>query len=301
MSVAVAIPCYNEAATIAKVVRAFRQALPEAAIWVVDNASTDGSAHAAAEAGASVVRESRRGKGYVTQTILETIRADALVIVDGDGTYRAEDVHDLLAPVLRGEADMVVGNRLRDADRTAMGYVHHAGNRLIVALLNALFRASFEDVLSGYRVLSRRFQQTVPLLAEGFEIETELTIQALRHGLLIREAPIHYEPRPEGSQSKLRTFKDGYRIVLTMMVLLRDHRPLVVFGFFGALCLLAAGAAGALRLLAYGGWHTLPPSVLAGVVLLCAVVGCISMGIGLLLNAINTRFQEFASLVKRRS
>lgn len=299
-SIVVAIPCYNEAAAIGRVVRAFRETLPEAAVWVIDNASTDGSAQEAARAGAQVIREPRRGKGYVVQTLFQTVRGDALVMVDGDGTYRAEDVRTLLAPILDGEADMVVGARLRGATEAAMGPLHHVGNRMIAALLNTLFRTSFEDVLSGYRVFSRRFQQEVPLLAQGFEVETELTVQALQRGLVTRELPVHYDPRPSGSQSKLRTFQDGYRIVVTMVVLLRDHRPIVVFGAFGVANLLAAFWAGCLRVLGHQGWLALSPSLLSGLVILCTIVGFLSIGIGLLLNVVNTRFREVTSLLTRR-
>lgn len=300
LSIAVAIPCYNEAHTIAGVVRGFRAALPEATIYVFNNNSNDGSADLAARAGAVVIRENRQGKGYVMQAILERVQADALVIVDGDGTYLADDVHRLLAPVLNHEADMVVGNRLQEATDDSMRPLHQLGNRLIVALINLLFRTDFEDVLSGYRVLSRRFQQQVPLLTPGFETETELTIQALERGLVIQEIPVGYKPRPPGSESKLQSFRDGYRILLTAAVLLRDHRPLAVFGSLGMISLAVACVAGILRLLEYAGWYTLPTSLLSGLVILCVLVGLLLLGIGLILNAINTRFREFTCLMRRR-
>lgn len=298
--VAVAIPCYNEAATIGKVIRDFRRLLPEAIIWVCDNASTDGSAEAARAAGAVVVREHRRGKGYAIQTILATVEADALVIVDGDGTYVAEDVQNLVAPVLKGEADMVVGNRIHGAPPEAMRQLHQVGNRWLVAMLNMLFSTSFQDVLSVYRVFSRRFQRGVPVLTAGFEVETELTIQALKAGMVIQEVPIGYQARLPGSTSKLRSFRDGYRIAMTMIILLRDHRPLVVFGTFGLCCFLVASVAGLLRILGARGWPALPSSTLSAVSTLGVIVGFSAVGVGLLLNAMNTRFRELACLLKRR-
>ena len=299
-SVAVAIPCYNEATTIGHVVRTFRTALPQATVWVIDNASTDESCPEASRAGARILHEPRQGKGYAMQAILETIRADAVVIVDGDDTYRAEDVHALLAPVLRGEADMVVGTRLRHVTPGAMAQLRQVGNGLIVTLLNTLFRASLEDVLSGYRVLSRRCQRDIPLLAQGFEVETELTLQALQRGLTILELPIHYDPRPAGSQSKLSIVRDGCRILLTMIVCLRDHRPLVAFGTCGALSLGLAALARKLWLLAPAGGPTLPPAVLSGIMLFGTIGGCVCIGVGVLLRVVNRRLREFACLLKRR-
>jgi len=167
----VAIPCYNEATTIAKVVSDFRKELPEAEILVVDNASSDDSGARAAAAGARVVREKRRGKGYVMQTILETVDADVCVIVDGDDTYFAEDVHQLLLPVTSDQADMVVGDRLKEASSVALNDLHRFGNRAILAIINMAFRTGFQDVLSGYRVMNRNFMDAVPLITGGFETE----------------------------------------------------------------------------------------------------------------------------------
>ncbi|PYQ39657.1 MAG: glycosyl transferase [Acidobacteria bacterium] len=268
----VAIPCYNEAPTIAKVVSDFRAQLPEAEILVVDNASSDDSAARAEKAGARVVREKRRGKGYVMQTILETVQADVCVIVDGDDTYFAEDVHQLLAPVTSDQADMVVGDRLKEASSAALNDVHRFGNRAILAIINMAFRTAFQDVLSGYRVMNRNFMNSVPLITGGFETETELTLQALEKGMVIREMPIRYRARPEGSVSKLSPFADGYRILITMAVLLRNHRPLY---FFSSI---------AVGLLVMGGIALLA----SGLVL-----------IGILLNAVSAGFQEMTALHRR--
>jgi glycosyltransferase involved in cell wall biosynthesis len=293
----VAIPCYNEATTIAKVVSDFRKELPEAEILVVDNASSDDSAARAAQAGARVVREKRRGKGYVMQTILETVDADVCVVVDGDDTYFAEDVHQLLLPVASDQADMVVGDRLKEASSVALNDLHRFGNRAILAIINMAFRTDFQDVLSGYRVMNRNFMTTVPLITGGFETETELTLQALEKGMLIREMPIRYRARPEGSVSKLSPFADGYRILITMAVLLRNHRPLYFFSSI-AVGLLAADAVYAAALLA----HRLPPYgtlVHAGVMGGVALVASGLVLIGVLLNAVSAGFREMTALLRR--
>jgi len=293
----VAIPCYNEATTIAKVVSDFRKELPEAQILVVDNASSDDSGARAAAAGARVVREKRRGKGYVMQTILETVDADVCVIVDGDDTYFAEDVHQLLLPVTSDQADMVVGDRLKEASSVALNDLHRFGNRAILAIINMAFRTDFQDVLSGYRVMNRNFMNAVPLITGGFETETELTLQALEKGMVIREMPIRYRARPEGSVSKLSPFADGYRILITMAVLLRNHRPLYFFSSIAAGLLIADGVyAAALlagRLPPYG--RLVHAGVMGGMALLAGGL----VLIGVLLNAVSAGFQELTALQRR--
>ena len=297
MRTTVAIPCYNEATTIAKVVSDFRKELPEAEILVVDNASSDDSGARAAAAGARVVREKRRGKGYVMQTILETVDADVCVIVDGDDTYFAEDVHQLLLPVTSDQADMVVGDRLKEASSVALNDLHRFGNRAILAIINMAFRTDFQDVLSGYRVMNRKFMNAVPLIAGGFETETELTLQALEKGMVILEMPIRYRARPVGSLSKLSPFADGYRILITMAVLLRNHRPLYFFSSIAVGLLVADGVyAAALlagRLPPYG--RLVHAGVMGGIALLASGL----VLIGILLNAVSAGFQELTALQRR--
>ena len=293
----VAIPCYTEATTIAKVVADFRAELPEAEILVVDNASTDDSARAALAAGARVLREKRRGKGFVMQTILESVETELCVIVDGDDTYFAEDVHTLIAPVAADRADMVVGDRLRDASSSALTDLHRFGNRAILAIINVVFRTSFRDVLSGFRVMNRAFVRSVPLITGGFETETELTLQGLEKGMVIQEVPIRYRARPTGSHSKLSPFADGYRILITIAVLLRNHRPLYFFSLI-AVALLAADAVYGVawlggRLPDYGALtHTL---ILAGIALVAAGV----VLVGVVMNAVSAGFRELVALSRR--
>lgn len=292
-----AIPCFNEAPTIAKVVADFRKELPEAQLLVVDNASTDDSARAAEAAGAHVIREKRRGKGYVMQTVMETVDADVCVVVDGDDTYFAEDVHTLLAPVLSDRADMVVGDRLRDASSAALNDLHRFGNRAILAIINLVFRTSFRDVLSGYRVMNRAFMRSVPLITGGFETETELTLQALEKGMVIQEVPIRYRARPTGSFSKLSPFGDGYRILITMAVLLRNHRPLYFFSLI-ALVLLAvdAGYAAAWLTGRLPEYRTMTHALVVGGF---ALVAAGFVLVGVLLNAVSAGFRELVALGRR--
>ncbi len=299
MRVTVAIPCHNEAPTIAKVVSDFRGQLPEAEVLVCDNCSTDGTAEAARAAGARVIREKRKGKGYALQTILEAVDSDVCVLVDGDDTYFAEDVHALLAPVLADRADMVVGDRLQEASSQALSDLHRFGNRAILAIVNMTFRTSFKDVLSGYRVMNRNFMRSVPLITGGFEIETELTLQALEKGMAIEELPVRYRARPEGSFSKLSPFADGYRILITMAVLLRNHRPLYFFSVM-ALILLALDAAYGIAW-ALGGLPPWRPLVHGAVMAGTATVAGALVVLGLVLNAVNAGFREIVSLGRRPS
>jgi hypothetical protein len=194
---------------------------------------------------------------------------------------------------------MVVGNRLQAASDESMVRLHQFGNRLIVGTINKMFGTAYVDILSGYRIFGPRFLENVPVLTSGFEIETEMTLQALEAGLTVIELPVSYRSRPQGSESKLRTWSDGYRIMLTAAILLRDHRPLVVFGLVSALCWLGAGAAAALRVLNYLAITAYPDSLLTGLILLLVPLGGISFAVGLILNAVNTRFQEMKQIMQR--
>jgi hypothetical protein len=225
------------------------------------------------------------------------VDADVCVIVDGDDTYFAEDVHQLLLPVTSDQADMVVGDRLKEASSVALNDLHRFGNRAILAIINMAFRTDFQDVLSGYRVMNRKFMNAVPLIAGGFETETELTLQALEKGMVILEMPIRYRARPVGSVSKLSPFADGYRILITMAVLLRNHRPLYFFSSIAVGLLIADGVyAAALlagRLPPYG--RLVHGGVMGGIALLASGL----VLIGILLNAVSAGFQELTALQRR--
>jgi glycosyltransferase involved in cell wall biosynthesis len=294
-TVAVLIPCFNEAPTIGAVVRQFREQIPEARIYVFDNNSTDQTASEAQTAGATVYREPRQGKGYVVQSMFRRIDADVYVMVDGDGTYPAEDVHRLIAPILAGTADMVVGSRLDQASRSEFKTLNRWGNRLFLWVVRLTFRVHLGDLLSGYRAFSRRFVKGMPLFGGGFETETELTIKALQRGYLIVEVPVTLRNRPEGSHSKIRIAQDGMRILHTTLSLFRDYKPLTFFGAFGLVLIAASLVPGLLVIFEFietGLVPRLPSAVLA---VGLALAGMLSITIGLVLHSIARRSQELAA------
>jgi len=237
LKIAVVIPCYNEEQTIGKVVKDFQIALPESEIYVMDNRSTDKSAEHAEAAGARVIWVGRKGKGSVVREIFRKIDADIYVMIDGDDTYPAEAAPELIKPVIDGAAEMVVGDRLSKglyATQNKRNF-HNFGNHLVKKLVNLCFKSNLKDIMSGYRVFSKLFAKNVPILSDGFEVETEMTIRCLDRKLGIAEIPIEYRDRPAGSFSKLNTIKDGFRVLKTIFIILKDYRPLF---FFGSISLL---------------------------------------------------------------
>lgn len=230
LRIAAVIPCFNEAPAIAQVVAAFRAALPEAEVHVFDNGSTDDTATVARAAGAQVTHVARRGKGNVARRMFADVEADVYVMVDGDATYDVAGVRQLIDRLVEGNLDMVVGCRVddgRDAQTYRAG--HRLGNRLLTATVAHLFGGQITDMLSGYRVLSRRYAKSFPAVSEGFEIETELTIHAMELRMPFAEAPVRYSARAEGSQSKLSTYRDGWRIFKSIGKLFVSERPLMFF------------------------------------------------------------------------
>jgi glycosyltransferase involved in cell wall biosynthesis len=232
--IAVLIPCHNEERTVGTVVRDFRTALPNARIFVYDNASTDLTADCAKDAGAEVVSVSSRGKGNVVRAMFERVDADICVLVDGDDTYFAKDAPALIDAVRNG-CDMAVGVR-RPVDAVAMRPVNFAGNRFFSVIIGACCGMRLRDVLSGYRVFSREFVERVPVLSLEFEIEAELTFQAITKQFSVREIDVDYKQRPEGSKSKLNVLRDGFVILSAVLMLLRDTKPLTFFGLCALLC-----------------------------------------------------------------
>jgi glycosyltransferase involved in cell wall biosynthesis len=297
--ICVVIPCLNEAATIGRVVSDFRRALPKATVLVFDNASTDGSAEKADAAGATVVRVPRQGKGYVLRYAFDRVKADVYVVVDADDTYPADRVADLIEPVLRGDCDMAVGARQHFVQPDAIRPLHRWGNRLIVSFLNLSFGTRLQDILSGYRVLSGDMVRELPLLAPGFEVETELTLETLERGFRVLEVPVQYRRRPEGSRSKLSSFKDGYRILMTIMTLLRDYRPMTFFTALAAGITLLGLVGGVIVLSDYvrtGLVPRLPLAILSAMLILLASVFFVT---GFVVSAINRRFAEATALSGR--
>jgi glycosyltransferase involved in cell wall biosynthesis len=298
--VAVVIPCHNEEGAIAKVVGDFRAMLPEAQIVVVDNASTDGTAESAHKAGALVIAESRRGKGYALLRGFTEVRgADFVLMVDGDDTYPAEDAGALLDCVRAG-ADMAIGTRLQVFSDGAYPVGHNFGNRLFIFLVRALFGMRTTDLFSGYRCFSRRFLELSPLIAQGFEIETELSLQAITGNFIVAEVPVHYRQRARGTSSKLRTIRDGYRILLALLAFFRDYRPLTFFGLISAFFFLSSATAGAIvvfEFLKTGLVLRIPTAILSVGLLLLSAVSAIG---GTILSSISRRASELATLIARK-
>jgi len=246
MKTAGLIPCFNEEKTIAKVISDFRKELPSADIYVYDNNSTDNTAAIARKTGVLVRCEYRQGKGNVVRSMFRDIEADIYVLVDGDDTYPAESVHDLVSPILSGEADMVTGDRLssRTYQKENKRPFHEFGNNIVVFFINKLFKARLHDVMSGYRAFNRFFVKTILVLSEGFEIETEIVLHALDKRFLIREVPVAYRDRVEGSYSKLKTVEDGLKVIRTILWIFKDYRPLVFFGYGSLIFLIMGGIFG---------------------------------------------------------
>ena len=239
--IAVLIPCYNESKTIAKVVGDFKKQLPEANIYVYDNNSTDNTADIARQAGAIVRYEQRQGKGNVVRRMLADIEADCYLLVDGDDTYPSDNAKEMCDIVLNEHYDMVIGDRLSSTYfQENKRPFHDYGNRFVRYAINQIFHSDIKDIMTGYRALSRHLVMSVPLLSEGFEIETELTINVLDNQLRIKQIPIEYRDRPIGSTSKLSTFKDGIKIIATIFRLFRDYKPLVFFSWISSFLILAS-------------------------------------------------------------
>jgi glycosyltransferase involved in cell wall biosynthesis len=237
--IAVLIPCFNESVSIAKVVTDFRTALPAASIYVYDNNSTDGTAQLAKSAGALVRNQELQGKGHVVRRMFADIEADAYVLVDGDATYDAAIAPAMVKKLLDESLDMVVGTR-NSTELDAYRRGHRFGNRLLTSLTGYIFGRTFTDMLSGYRVMSRRFVKSYPAHASGFEVETELTVHALEQYMPVAEYPTYYASRMDGSHSKLSTWRDGWRILMTILKLTKNGKPLLFFGAASAICILSA-------------------------------------------------------------
>ncbi len=237
--IAVLVPCYNEEKSIAKVIADFRAALPHSPVYVYDNNSTDNTVEVAAQAGAVVRREAHQGKGHVVRRMFTDVEADIYVLVDGDATYDAASARSMIDRLLEDRLDMVVGARV-DQEQAAYRPGHRTGNRLLTSFITLVFGRAFSDILSGYRVFSRRFVKSLPVLAGGFEIETELTVHALELELPVAEVETPYYARVAGSASKLNTWHDGFRILWTIMRLYRSERP---FQFFSAIAFVLAAVA----------------------------------------------------------
>ena len=291
LEIAVIVPCYNEAAAIAKVVGDFREALPDAAVYVYDNNSTDGSAEHARAAGAVVRHELRQGKGIVVRRMFADIEADVFVMVDGDDTYEAAAAPRMVGRLVEEGLDVVNGVRVAASD-VAYRPGHAFGNRMLSSIVRVLFGQGYSDMLSGYRIFSRRFAKSFPVMSTGFEIETELTIHALELQMPSAEEPTAFKDRAEGSESKLNSFSDGFRILFTITRLLKQERPVEFFGLFGLLFVLVALGLAYPVIVEYyatGLVPRLPTAVLAASLMLLAFL---SFACGLILDTVTRGRQE---------
>jgi glycosyltransferase involved in cell wall biosynthesis len=285
-AVAVLIPCHNEAAAIAKVVRDFHDALPEARVYVYDNNSTDATVAEARAAGAEVRSEPRQGKGHVVRRMFADIDADVYVLIDGDDTYDATEAPRLVGLLVDGALDMVNGRRVEDRSGDVYRSGHRLGNTLFNRIVQLLFGDGFEDIFSGYKVFSRRFVKSFPALSQEFEIETELSVHALTLRLPVAEVATHYRERAPGSQSKLRTYRDGARILGTILVLLKHERPLALYAAIAAAFGSASIALFVPVLIEYlqtGLVPRFPTAILSSALMLA---GLVSLANGLILSAV---------------
>lgn len=289
--IAVLIPCYNEEVAVPRVIAAFRAALPEAEIFVYDNNSQDRTAEVARAAGATVRREPLQGKGQVVRRMFADIEADVYVLVDGDDTYDATAAPEMVRLLLDERLDMVTGVRITDS-QAAYRPGHRFGNRLLTGMVRLVFGDRIHDMLSGYRVFSRRFVKSFPALAEGFETETEFTVHALELKMPVGEVRTRYKERPPGSASKLNTIRDGIRILWTILGLVRRERPMAFFGILSALLFLAAAALFLPVLLTYLETGLVPrfPTFIAAATL--AMLSFLSLACGLILDTVTRGRRE---------
>lgn len=295
--VAILIPCYNEALTVGQVIDKAREVMPQAQIFVYDNNSTDGTAEVAAQHGAIVGREYRQGKGNVMRTMFKQIDADCYVMIDGDDTYSVQEMPAMCDMVLNQGVDMVVGCRTnyQDINRRPM---HNTGNLMVRFLINKLFKSNVPDIMTGYRAMSREFVKTFPMLSNGFEIETEMTIYALDNNYLIKSIPTSYQNRPLGSTSKLNTLSDGFKVLKTILKLFMNNKPLLFFSICSILCLLVALVALIPVFSEYLQTGLVPrfPTLFVGCMLI--ILSFLMLAVGLILKFMNLRHKQLVQLIK---
>jgi len=299
-TIAVIIPCYQEELTIGRVIEDFKRVLPQGRVYVFDNNCTDATADIARKAGAVVRREKRQGKGFVVASMFEQVDADILVMVDGDDTYEAGAVGALLDPILKGDADMTVATRLHTYGNDSFRPFHLLGNKMVCGIINWMFKTRISDIFSGYRAFTREAASQIPITARGFDVETELTLQALYRGLVIKEISAPYRARPVGSFSKLRTVSDGFAVMFKLFLILKSYKPLTFFGLCSIALLvlgLAAGSRPVYEYITERYVHAVPSAILAASMVLLAFF---TLGLGLILNSTNLRLLELEKLLCKR-
>lgn len=296
--IAVLIPCYNEEKTISKVINDFKHELPTAGIYVCDNNSSDNTYQEALNAGAIVLSESRQGKGYAMRKLLKEVQADIYIMVDGDNTYPAVKVHELLEPIITGKAEMTLGSRLNR--KSDFKLINKLGNKIFLAVFNFLFKKKTTDLLTGYRAFTKEVVKSLPLLSNGFEIETELTAKCIERNYRILEIPVILRARPNGSKSKIKIVRDGLLIAKTIFCLFRDYKPLT---FFGSIGLIFSFLGLAFGFISINGYITkeyilqIPFTILSVMFIL---TGGISIAVGLILHTTVRKFQEIEWLLRNK-
>ncbi|MEW6407247.1 MAG: glycosyltransferase family 2 protein [Patescibacteria group bacterium] len=297
--ISVIIPCYNEEKTIKKVVSDFKRELPDAEIIVIDNNSTDNSVKLAQEAGAKVMFERKQGKASAVKAMFDNIISDIYVLVDGDDTYPTEAVCKLIEPIIKKEADMTIGARLKFAEKGSITFLHYLGNKFLTWVFNLIFRTRLTDVESGYRVFSRNLVDNLAIISEGFGIEPEITARALEKGFKVKEFDIKYRSRPKGSKSKLRTFRDGFVVIGTIFSILKDYKPLHFFFSLGGIFILFGLIFGAIVIKGYiftGIVSRIPLAIAATSLVILGVLTGIT---GLVVDTVNRKSQEEFILLKK--
>ena len=296
--IAVLIPCYNESKTIEKVVKDYKKVLPNADIYVYDNNSTDGTDKIAKKAGAIVKYEYRQGKGNVIRSMFKDIDADCYLMIDGDDTYPKENAKEMCDLILNGKADMVIGDRLSSTYFTENKRpFHNFGNKMVRGLINTLFKSNIHDIMTGYRAFSYEFVKTFPVLSKGFEIETEMTIHALDKNFLLKEIPVEYRDRPEGSVSKLNTYSDGFKVLKTIARLFKEYKPMIFFTIISLIFLIISLVFGIPVFVEYfetGLVPRFPTLIFAGFMLIIAILLLIC---GLILEVLVKKHRQLFELL----
>ena len=300
--IAVLIPCFNEEKTIKKVIGDYKKVLPSAIIYVYDNNSTDQTAEIALKAGAIVRFESRQGKGNVIRTMFKEIEADCYLMVDGDNTYPSENAKEMCDLVLNKKVDMVIGDRLSLTYFTENKRpFHNFGNKLVRGLINTLFHSNIRDIMTGYRAFSYEFVKTFPVLSKGFEIETEMTIHALDKNFLLKEIPVEYRDRPEGSISKLNTYSDGFKVLKTIARLFKEYKPTLFFSVISLIFLIISLIFGIPVFVEYfetGLVPRIPTLIFAGFMLIIAILLFVC---GIILEVLVKKHRQLFELVLIRT
>ncbi len=298
ISLAAIIPCYNEETAIGKVINDFKNIVPEARIYIFDNNSTDRTAEIGKSSGAVVIKEKRQGKGHVVQSMFNKVDADIYIMVDGDDTYDLSEVKRMISMVMNDEADIIVGNRLETYSSGSFRPFHTFGNKLVKSLINNLFGAKLKDIMSGLRVMSREFVKNINIVSSGFEVETEMTIKALKYKYLIKEVDIKYRERAEGSSSKLNTLKDGILVLKTIFMILKDYRPFFFFSSISGVLFLISLVSGYVVVKEFIETRYIrhvPLAIFASGTMILSIISYVT---GVILDSVNRRFDELFNFIK---